>query len=199
MTIPLLDICLAEPFLRLRSGLVLPYNVVFTLLWCAEKKLKIFLKKASKENLAQSLCLCKVRICRGSHIMSKKPAMSDEKTDEDYLGKNLPLKRQQKRTMMRKFDEDLMIGGLGQIYNEFPHSAKFRGRGFEAADIRSLMKMYKEWAFQLHPGVDVLTSCETIGNKPKVRQYMENLRQEERKRYFKEVLTPHEEVKVDIR
>jgi len=132
--------------------------------------------------------------------MSKKPAMSDEKTDEDYLGKNLPPSRQQqKRIQSRKFDEDVMIGGLDQIYNEFPHRAPQFRRGSEASDISTLMKLYKEWAFQLHPGVDVLTSCETIGNKPKVRQYMENLRQEERKRYFKEVLTPHEEVKVDIR
>ena len=49
----------------------------------------------------------------------------------------------------------MLIGpeGLLRIYEEFPKAATFQGRGSEAKFIKRLMTLYKEWAFQLHPGV----------------------------------------------
>ena len=89
----------------------------------------------------------------------------------------------------KPFTEDVLTlpDGLQRIYEEFPVSCKFRGRGSEARDIKKLMTMYREWAFQLHPGLaftDVLSKCEVLGNKGKTRSCMMNLRDRERDRYI---------------
>lgn len=89
----------------------------------------------------------------------------------------------------KPFTEDLLTlpDGLQRIYEEFPVACKFRGRGSEAKDIKKLMTMYREWAFQLHPGLapsDVIAKCETLGAKGKTRSCVQNLRDRERSRYI---------------
>ena len=89
----------------------------------------------------------------------------------------------------KPFTEDLLTlpDGLQRIYEEFPVACKFRGRGSEAKDIKKLMTMYREWAFQLHPGLapsDVIAKCETLGAKGKTRSCIQNLRDRERSRYI---------------
>ena len=93
----------------------------------------------------------------------------------------------------RTFDERILTNrdGLLRIYTEFPSACKFRGVGHEAQDIKNMLNKYKEWAFQLYPGLafpDILSRCETLGSKAVVRSYAENLRDRERSRYLNEVL-----------
>lgn len=96
-----------------------------------------------------------------------------------------------KKKMARPFSEDVLASkdGLARIYEEFPLACQFRGRGFEAQDAKRLVTMYKEWAFQLHPGLafpDLLNRCESLGAKGKVRTHLEQLRERERCRYLNE-------------
>jgi hypothetical protein len=91
----------------------------------------------------------------------------------------------------KPFTEDLLMGvtGLPRIYNEFPLACNKHPltRGSEATYLKRLITLYKEWAFQLHPGVsfeDVVMKCETLGSKGRVRGYMQQMRENERDRYI---------------
>lgn len=114
---------------------------------------------------------------------------SAEKKDEEKKDINIDeLAIKKKRKLMKPFNEDLLIGrnGLYKIYQNFPKFLDRAGRkGREGADILKFLTMYKEWAFQLHPGVsfdDVLLKCETLGSKGRVRHHLELMRTEERRR-----------------
>lgn len=99
------------------------------------------------------------------------------------------IKEGKKRKMIRPFNEDLLIGndGITRIYDEFPRACQLKGRGNEAQDAKRIVTMYKEWAFQLHPGFsfsDILLKSEALGPKAKVKVFMETLRSKERERYL---------------
>jgi hypothetical protein len=86
---------------------------------------------------------------------------------EATLGLKVPKKR-------RTFNEAVLTNrdGLLRIYQDFPTACPFRGRGHEAADAKKLMARYREWAFQLYPGLafpDMLARCEVLGTKAQVR------------------------------
>ena len=125
---------------------------------------------------------------------------SDEETeDEDQQAKAAKEKElimevddlvvKKKARHSKPFTEDILTlpDGLQRIYEEFPKACKFRGRGSEAKDIKKLMNLYREWAFQLHPGLaftDMVSKCEVLGTKGKTRSCIQNLRDNERTRYI---------------
>jgi hypothetical protein len=108
------------------------------------------------------------------------------------------------RKKARVFNEDVITNrdGLLRIYQEFPMSCKFRGRGKETEDLKRLLGLYKEWAFQLHPNLalpDILERCDSLGGRGKVRSHMEQLRDRERCRYLNEVLrVPISEIRMRV-
>lgn len=111
----------------------------------------------------------------------------EEKKDDDEKVEDL--KREKRARNIKPFDEDLLISapGLQRVHEEFPLLCKFRGRGSEAQDLQRLMSMYREWAFQLHPGLsfpDVLSRMETLGSRAKIRTWLDNARETERYRYI---------------
>ena len=98
----------------------------------------------------------------------------------------------------KPFTEDILVHPLGlqRIFEEFPQSFRFHNsnnfnstaasNGCEAKDIKRLMNMYKDWAFQLHPGMvfqDVLSKIEQLGSKERIRGYLQMQRENERNRY----------------
>ena len=98
------------------------------------------------------------------------------------------LVKKKKAKTSKPFSEEMLAGrdGLVRIYEEFPHKNLFRGRGFEAQDLKRIIKIYKEWAFQLYPGLafsDLLGRCEVFGSKGKTRSCAVGLRDRERNRY----------------
>ena len=98
------------------------------------------------------------------------------------------LVKKKKAKTSKPFSEEMLAGrdGLVRIYEEFPHKNLFRGRGFEAQDLKRIIKIYKEWAFQLYPGLafsDLLGRCEVFGSKGKIRSCAVGLRDRERNRY----------------
>jgi TIMELESS-interacting protein len=112
----------------------------------------------------------------------------DEEKEKEGGADELIVKKKKKRTK-RPFTEDILMepDGLHRILEDFPVSCRFNGRGNEAKDVKKLMGMYREWAFQLHPGLsfaDVLHKCEGFGVRGKMGTCMQDLRDRERDRYI---------------
>jgi hypothetical protein len=89
---------------------------------------------------------------------------------------------------VKPFSEDLLLGphGLDKIYNEFPLRCKYQGRGTELKFLKKMLGVYKEWAFQLHPGMsfpDVVSKCSNLASKGRIRSHMQDMRDRERDRY----------------
>ena len=95
-----------------------------------------------------------------------------------------------KRTVKKKkvFTEDILTGcdGLIRIYEDFPREKLFMGRGYELQDMKRLLHRYKEWGFQMFPGLafpDLLSRCESFGSKARTRNCLKGLRDRERDNY----------------
>jgi hypothetical protein len=117
----------------------------------------------------------------------EKPDDSNKKREGEPEAEELL--RTKRARFMRPFTEDHLVGidGLRRIYDEFPLNCKYEARGSELAYLRKVITMYKSWAFQLHPGVafkDVVSKCENLGAKGKVRTHLMRLREDERDRYL---------------
>jgi hypothetical protein len=117
----------------------------------------------------------------------KQNSAKAESKDAEIAADELLVKK--KARYARPFTEDILTlpDGLQRIYEEFPLTCKFRGRGSEAKDIKKLMSTYREWAFQLYPGLafpDIVSRCEALGGKAKTRTTLEHLREQERDRYI---------------
>ncbi|CAN0146118.1 unnamed protein product [Ectocarpus sp. 6 AP-2014] len=75
--------------------------------------------------------------------------------------------------------------GLWQIYKDFPQKCQYNGRGREAEFLRGLMVAYKEWGYQLYPGVafeDLASRTEKLGGRARTRSLLRELRDTERDR-----------------
>ncbi|CAM9338141.1 unnamed protein product [Ectocarpus sp. 13 AM-2016] len=75
--------------------------------------------------------------------------------------------------------------GLRQVYKDFPQKCQYKGRGREAEFLRGLMVAYKEWGYQLYPGVafeDLASRTEKLGGRARTRNLMHELRDTERDR-----------------
>lgn len=118
-----------------------------------------------------------------SNEMSSIHEKFSEKNDEKLL-----ITKKRKRTNRVLLTEALLCSedGLVKIYETFPKACKFRGRGYESADLKNMMSLYKEWAFFLRPGVafpDILNSCERFGHMKKTKDELLRLRHIEKVRY----------------
>jgi hypothetical protein len=89
----------------------------------------------------------------------------------------------------KPFSEELLLNpnGLEKLYYEFPLNCKFSPKfTTEEEYLKRLLTFYKEWAFQLHPGLsflDVASKCEMLGSKSAVKNYVNRLRDKERDRF----------------
>ncbi|RHY26320.1 hypothetical protein DYB32_008049 [Aphanomyces invadans] len=124
---------------------------------------------------------------------SKKRDLEVDATEEDMpLGEenkegdeSVPLKAKKKRAT---FSEQHLLGpkGFSLVYSSFP--THFNGavtNGNESEALRELITAYKEWAYELYPGLnfeDLVDRTEIIAKKATVSSYLSDLRQQERKR-----------------
>lgn len=122
------------------------------------------------------------------------PKLIGLKRSSDDVTKNgedgNPIEELLKKTVKRKrvFTEDILTGcdGLVRIYEDFPREKLFMGRGYELQDMKRLLHRYKEWGFQMFPGLafpDLLNRCETFGPKARTRVCLKDLRDRERDRF----------------
>jgi hypothetical protein len=110
------------------------------------------------------------------------------KVNQNVINKEEKIQCKEKKAKRKVFPEELLCssGGMREIYETFPQKCRFRGRGHETADLKNLIRNYKEWAFSLTPGTafpDVLLSCERFGGKKLTRETLQTMREVERDRY----------------
>lgn len=115
----------------------------------------------------------------------KRAANGSNEEANDEPVEELLLKKVKKQ---KTFTEDILTGrdGLIRIYEDFPREGLFRGRGHELQDMKRLLNMYKEWGFQMYPGLafpDLLSRCETFGHKARTKICLRGLRDRERDKY----------------
>ncbi len=108
-------------------------------------------------------------------------------------GDDEPVLKMKERKQRISLNEAVLTNrdGLVRVYQDFPDSCEFKGKGREAQDAKKIMNKFKEWGFQLFPSLafpDLINRCESLGSKAPVRAYMENMRERERCRYLNEVL-----------
>eukprot|EP01039_Chlorochromonas_danica_P003975 gene3975-4348_t len=146
---------------------------------------------------------------QGNSLSHDKRPRSGEEKEKDEGGPSATTKegeaevellKTKRARRLKPFTEALLTGpyGLSRIYDEFPLKLRYNGSnkvsgGKEEKYLGHLFALYKEWAFQLHPGLsfqDVLLKCDTLGSKGVVRACVQNLRDRERERYTNEVLLP---------
>jgi hypothetical protein len=73
--------------------------------------------------------------------------------------------------------------GLKKVHRTFPYQVSADVTGREAQALASLVKMYKQWAFDLYPGLnfeDFADRAETLGKGHQVQGLMLELREKER-------------------
>ena len=109
-----------------------------------------------------------------------------EKVEELNVGDIEELKKKIVRRQ-KVFTEEMLTGrdGLVRIYEDFPRDDLFHGRGYELQDMKRLLKLYKEWGFQMYPGLawpDLLSRCETFGHRMKTKNSLQVIRHRERDR-----------------
>ncbi|RYH27259.1 hypothetical protein EON65_13600 [archaeon] len=112
---------------------------------------------------------------------------------DKLVEEEVQLKVTKKAKNAKPFDEALLVGphGLSRIYHEFPLRIRYQ-KNQEVQFLRQLLSLYKEWAFQLHPGLsfeDAILKISTLSHKSRVRSAVTELRDLERIRYT--VSTPH--------
>jgi hypothetical protein len=127
------------------------------------------------------------------------PAEGGEKKPEA----STELLKTKKARHFKPFTEDLLVcpDGLEKVYNEFPLKLKYTKNMTEGQYLKRLITSYKEWAFQLHPGIsftDVVSKCESLGSKGKTRTCMGRIRERERDRYLVSRLSSDQYVKLTV-
>ncbi|KAG6587147.1 TIMELESS-interacting protein [Phytophthora cinnamomi] len=93
---------------------------------------------------------------------------------------SVPTKR--RRNLLRE-SHLVSAEGLKKVYRTFPYQVSADVSGREAQALASLVKMYKQWAFDLYPGLnleDFVERAETLGKSHQVQGLMADLRDKEK-------------------
>ena len=147
----------------------------FVFIKFAEEKMKR--QEAEKDNgVEESDALSQASI--ESEINAQNQVVKDETAIP------IELQKKKKARLLKQFtDSDLTCEhGIEKIYESFPS----RNNHLSAEErLNRLMNSYKEWGFNLHPGLafpDLLSRVETFGSRPSVKNAVKRLRDEERSR-----------------
>lgn len=75
--------------------------------------------------------------------------------------------------------------GFQKVYRTFPYQVSSNVSGREASALSSLMTMYKQWAYDLYPGLnfeDFVDRTETLAKGHQVQSLMAEMREKERRK-----------------
>ncbi|EGZ11518.1 hypothetical protein PHYSODRAFT_317087 [Phytophthora sojae] len=104
---------------------------------------------------------------------------------------SVPAKR--RRNLLRE-SHLVSAEGLKKVHRTFPYQVSADVSGREAQALASLVKMYKQWAFDLYPGLnfeDFVERAEALGKSHQVQGLMADLREKEKLKAMKK--RPREE------
>ncbi|KAE8890392.1 hypothetical protein PF005_g26181 [Phytophthora fragariae] len=93
---------------------------------------------------------------------------------------SVPTKR--RRNLLRE-SHLVSAEGLKKVHRTFPYQVSADVSGREAQALASLIKMYKQWAFDLYPGLnfeDFVERAEALGKSHQVQGLVADLREKEK-------------------
>ncbi|KAG7379129.1 hypothetical protein PHYPSEUDO_009027 [Phytophthora pseudosyringae] len=94
-----------------------------------------------------------------------------------------PVVPQKRRRNLLRESHLVSAEGLKKVHRTFPYQVSADVSGREAQALASLVKMYKQWAFDLYPGLnleDFVERAETLGKGHQVQGLVTELREKER-------------------
>ncbi|KAE8890477.1 hypothetical protein PF005_g29304 [Phytophthora fragariae] len=89
---------------------------------------------------------------------------------------------QRRRNLLRE-SHLVSAEGLKKVHRTFPYQVSADVSGREAQALASLIKMYKQWAFDLYPGLnfeDFVERAEALGKSHQVQGLVADLREKEK-------------------
>ncbi|KAG1698427.1 hypothetical protein DVH05_014969 [Phytophthora capsici] len=99
-----------------------------------------------------------------------------------------PVVTQKKRRNILRESHLVSSEGLKKVHRTFPYQVSADVTGREAQALASLIKMYKQWAFDLYPGLnfeDFVDRTESLAKGHQVQGLMMELREKEREKAMK--------------
>uniref|UniRef100_M4BUG3 Chromosome segregation in meiosis protein 3 domain-containing protein n=1 Tax=Hyaloperonospora arabidopsidis (strain Emoy2) TaxID=559515 RepID=M4BUG3_HYAAE len=109
-------------------------------------------------------------------------AIEAEEGKEDVASSTPSKKR--RRNLLRE-SHLLSAEGFKKVYRTFPYQVSSTVSGREAPALASLIKMYKQWAYDLYPGLnfeDFVDRTETLAKGHQVQGLMAEMREKERRK-----------------
>ncbi|KAL4139941.1 hypothetical protein PRNP1_015370 [Phytophthora ramorum] len=112
-------------------------------------------------------------------------------------GAATPAVTQKRRRNLLRESHLVSAEGLKKVHRTFPYQVSGDVSGREAQALASLVKMYKQWAFDLYPGLnleDFVERAETLGKSHEVQGLMTELREKEKLKSLKKRENEEEEI-----
>ncbi|POM76194.1 Hypothetical protein PHPALM_6598 [Phytophthora palmivora] len=109
-------------------------------------------------------------------------------TVEDAGNAAAPVVTQKRRRNLLRESHLVSADGFKKVHRTFPYQVSTDVSGREAQALASLMKMYKQWAFDLYPGLnfeDFIERTESLGKGHQVQGLMTELREKEKVKALK--------------
>ncbi|KAK1946880.1 TIMELESS-interacting protein [Phytophthora citrophthora] len=110
-------------------------------------------------------------------------APSTQEGGGDTGNADAPVVTQKKRRNILRESHLVSAEGLKKVRRTFPYQVSADVTGREAQALASLIKMYKQWAFDLYPGLnfeDFVDRTESLAKGHQVQGLMMELREKER-------------------
>ncbi|KAL3657216.1 hypothetical protein V7S43_017876 [Phytophthora oleae] len=120
-------------------------------------------------------------LARREDVPDAAPATQDGGKDTGNTA--APVVTQKKRRNILRESHLVSAEGLKKVHRTFPYQVSADVSGREAQALASLVKMYKQWAFDLYPGLnfeDFVDRTESLGKGHQVQGLMMDLREKER-------------------
>ncbi|CEG43375.1 timeless-interacting protein isoform x3 [Plasmopara halstedii] len=122
------------------------------------------------------------------------PSPTEGERDVDG-GVTAPVGTQKRQRNLLRESHLISAEGFQKVHRTFPYQVSADVSGREAQALASLVKMYKQWAFDLYPGLnfeDFVERTETLGKGRQVQALMMELREKERLKYLKTIIDQDE-------
>ncbi|EEY59940.1 uncharacterized protein PITG_13097 [Phytophthora infestans T30-4] len=117
-----------------------------------------------------------------------KAAPATQDGGEDASNLDAPVVTQKRRRNMLRESHLVSAEGFKKVHRTFPYQVSADVSGRESQSLASLINMYKQWAFDLYPGLnfeDFIDRAETLGKGHQVQGLMIELREKEKMKAVK--------------
>lgn len=116
------------------------------------------------------------------------PSSSTQNAEDGAAISIAPGTKQKKRRNLLRESHLVSAEGFKKVHRTFPYQVSADVSGREAQALASLIRMYKQWAYDLYPGLnfeDFVERTEMLSKGHQVQGLMTELREKERLKFVK--------------